>query len=89
MVKTSLLVCLLALLAAAAPPASASRLLSPERHGQRKMPGDFTHHYGTYRNHSHQDRPLFGFLRGNGRATARHRAAHHNKSGHRRTTGLF
>ena len=99
MKKIAFFTCLLGLLAAT-PPATARPaaraswpfwLSSPERHGQRKMPGDYTHHYGTYRNHSRQESSgLFGFLRGNGHAPARHRGSlHARKSGHRRTSGLF
>lgn len=87
MVKAAFFACLLALLAIAAPPATARPayaswpfwLSKPERHGQRKLAGDYTHHYGTYRNHSRQD--------GGGHSTARHKGSlHHSR---RRTTGLF
>ena len=98
MVKAAFFACLLALLAAAAPAADARPthtswpfwLSKPERHGQRKLAGDYTHHYGTYRYHSHQDGGLFSFLHSNGHATARHRGPLRSyKSGHRRTSGLF
>ncbi len=95
MVKAAFFACLLALLAVATPPATAHAswpfwLSKPEHHGQRKLAGDYTHHYGTYRNHSRQDGgSLFGFLHGSGHSTARHKGALHHKSGHRRTTGLF
>ena len=97
MVKAAFFACLLALLAVGAPPATARPthaswpfwLSKPERHGQRKLAGDYTHHYGTYRNHSRQDGGSpFGFLRGSGHTTARHKSLHH-KSSRRRTTGLF
>ncbi|MDO7886729.1 hypothetical protein [Hymenobacter cheonanensis] len=99
MTRFAFLAGLLLLLAAAAPatarPAYRASwpfwLSKPERHGSRKLAGDYTHHYGTYRNHSRPDGGgLFGFLHGNGRATARHKGpmrAH--KSSRRRTTGLF
>ena len=99
MVRLAFLASLLTLLAAAAPatarpahPASWPFWFSkPERHGSRKLAGDYTPHYGTYRGHSRQDGGgLFSFLRGSGRATARHKSpgrAHH--SSHRRTSGLF
>ncbi|WP_223649471.1 hypothetical protein [Hymenobacter psoromatis] len=94
MLKTALSLCLLGLLSvgsAAARPASwPFWFSSPERHGQRKLPGDYTHHYGTYRYHSHQDNGVFSFLHGSGRASARHQGPlHARKSSHRRTTGLF
>ena len=100
MVKTAFFACLLGLLAAATPPATARPAAraswpfwfsSPERHGQRKMPGDYTHHYGTYRFHSHSEGSgLFGFLHGSGHAAARHKGSSHaHKSSHRRTSGLF
>ncbi|TDN40388.1 hypothetical protein E4631_11405 [Hymenobacter sp. UV11] len=96
MVKAAFFACLLALLATAAPAATARPatwpfwLSKPERHGQRKLAGDFTHHYGTYRNHSRQDggSPL-SFLHGNGHSTARHKGQLHHKSSRRRTSGLF
>ena len=95
MLKAAFFAGLLALLTAAAPPATARParwpfwLSQPERHGQRKLAGDYTHHYGTYRYHSRSESSgLFGFLRGGGHATARHQGSH-RKSGHRRTTGLF
>jgi hypothetical protein len=65
-------------------------LSTPERHGSRKLAGDYTHHYGTYRNHSRQDGGLLSFLHGNGRATARHKGPlRSHKSSRRRTSGLF
>jgi hypothetical protein len=98
MVKAAFFACLLALLAAAAPPATARPahaswpfwLSKPERHGQRKLAGDYTPRYGTYRNHSRQDGGgLFSFVHGSGRPAVRHNSSLHHKSGHRRTTGLF
>ena len=95
MLKTAFSCCLLGLLTIGSVAARPARwpfwLSSPERHGQRKMPGDYTHHYGTYRNHSRQESSgLFGFLRGGGHAPARHKGPlHARKSGHRRTSGLF
>lgn len=98
MVKAAFFACLLALLAVATPPATARPahaswpfwLSKPERHGQRKLAGDYTHHYGTYRNHSRQDGGgPFSFLHGSGHSMARHKGSLHHKSGRRRTTGLF
>ena len=99
MVKAAFFACLLGLLAFATAPATARPtraswpfwLSKPERHGSRKLPGDYTTHYGTYRNHSRQDGAgLFSFLHGNGRATARHKSpARSHRSRHRRTSGIF
>jgi hypothetical protein len=98
MVRFAFLASLLALLAAAAPTSASARpakwpfwLSKPERHGSRKLAGDYTHHYGTYRGHSRPDGGgLFGFLRGGGHATARHHGpARAHRSSHRRTSGLF
>lgn len=96
MARFAFLASLLTLLAAAAPATAQPTkwpfwLSMPERHGSRKLAGDYTHHYGTYRGHSRQDGGgLFSFLHGSGRATARHkRAGHAHKSSHRRTSGLF
>ncbi|MGI4762804.1 MAG: hypothetical protein ACRYF0_18985 [Janthinobacterium lividum] len=89
---------MLTLLAAAAPatarPTHQAKwpfwLSKPERHGSRKLAGDYTHHYGTYRNHSRQDGGFLSFLHGDGRATARHKGPlHTHKSSRRRTSGLF
>lgn len=60
MIRTVLALCLLGLLAAApatARPASSNWwfwLSKPERHGSRKMPGDFRPVYTTYRLHTHE-----------------------------------
>jgi hypothetical protein len=99
MVRLAFLASLLTLLAAAAPatarPAHQAKwpfwLSKPERHGSRKLAGDYTHHYGTYRGHSRPDGGgLFGFLHGGGHATARHHGpARARSSSHRRTSGLF
>jgi len=99
MLRTAFFLCLLALLAAgpaSARPAHTSWpfwLSKPERHGSRKLAGDYTHHYGTYRNHSHSDSSgLFSFLRPSGRHSAlarRKSRAHANKARHRRTSGIF
>lgn len=96
MVRLAFFAGLLLLLAAAAPATAHGTkwpfwLSKPERHGSRKLPGDYTHHYGTYRNHSHQDgEGLFSFLHSSGRATARHKSAGRvHRSSHRRTSGLF
>ena len=99
MVRLAFFACLLALLAATAPatarPGHQAKwpfwLSKPERHGSRKLAGDYTHHYGTYRNHSRADGGgLFGFLHGSGHATARHKSVGRvHKSSHRRTSGLF
>jgi len=99
MVRLTLLASLLTLLTAANPaaahPAHPAKwpfwLSTPERHGSRKLPGDYTHHYGTYRGHSRPNNGgLLSFLHGNGRATARHQGAQRSHKGsHRRTSGLF
>ena len=73
MLKTAFSLCLLGLLSIGSAAARPARwpfwFSSPERHGHRKLPGDYTHHYGTYRYHSHQDNGLFGFLPGRGHCT--------------------
>jgi hypothetical protein len=98
MVRLALFACFLTLLAATTPatarPAYPAKwpfwLSKPEHHGSRKLAGDYTHHYGTYRNHSRQDGGLLSFMRGNGHATARHKGPlRTHRSSHRRTSGLF
>jgi hypothetical protein len=99
MIKAAFFACLLGLLATAALPATARPahtswpfwLSKPERHGQRKLAGDFKPNYGTYRYHSHQDSNLFGFLHSGGRSAARHKRgpAHAPRSSHRRTSVIF
>lgn len=99
MVRIAFFAGLLALLATAALPASAHPshaswpfwLSKPERHGSRKLAGDFKPNYGTYRYHSHQDGGgLFSFLHSGSRSTARHKGpARGHKSSQRRTSGLF
>ena len=99
MLRTAFLLCLLALLAAGpalARPAHTSWpfwLSKPERHGSRKLAGDYTHHYGTYRHHSRNDSSgLFGFLHTGSRrsALARRKGRAHASKGHRRrTSGVF
>ena len=100
MLKTAILLCVLGLLAvgpATARPTKATWFFwfsKPERHGSRKLPGDYTHINTTYRNHSrgNESSGLFGFLRGGNRrsATARHKSRPHaRKSGHKHTTGIF
>ncbi|NML63992.1 hypothetical protein HHL22_02125 [Hymenobacter sp. RP-2-7] len=59
MLRTAVSFCLLALLALPLAPAHAQPtwwfwLSKPERHGSRKMAGDFRPVYGTYRLHSHE-----------------------------------
>jgi hypothetical protein len=97
MLRTAFILCLLGLLAAG--PASAHPswpfwLAKPERHGSRKLPGDYTHHYGTYRNHSRSEGDgLFSFLRpGGNRRSALARCKgrpHASKARRRRTSGIF
>ena len=102
MVRFALFACLLGLLAAA--PASARPATGgwrfwfskPERHGQRKLAGDFTHINTTYRYHSRERQGPFSFLHlGSQRPnTARHKSAAHRHTGparnsHKRTSGLF
>ena len=99
MVRLAFFACVVALLGAAAPatarPAHEAKwpfwLSKPERHGSRKLPGDYTHHYGTYRHHSRPNSGgLLSFGRGNGHTAARHKGALRNHhSSHRRTSGLF
>jgi hypothetical protein len=99
MIRLAFFACLLTLLAAAGPATARPFhraswpfwLSKPERHGSRKLPGDYTHHYGTYRNHSRQESSGFlGFLHSNERTTARHKGPlRSHRAGHRRTTGLF
>jgi hypothetical protein len=67
MLRTTVSLCLLALLAAPLAPARASNtwwfwLSRPERHGSRKMPGDFRPNYASYRYHSRERKGFFGFL---------------------------
>jgi hypothetical protein len=65
MVRIAFALGLLGLLAFGASPAAASPratnwwfwLSKPERHGSRKMPGDFRPVYGSYRLHSHERPP--------------------------------
>ncbi len=98
MLRTALLLSLLALLAAGPTSARATHtswpfwLSKPERHGSRKLPGDYTHHYGTYRHHSRNDSSgLFSFLRPSRRSTLARRKsrAHANKARRHRTSGIF
>lgn len=99
MTRLVFLASLLGLLATATLPTSAHAnhsswpfwLSKPERHGSRKLAGDYTHHYGTYRNHSRQESSgLFGFLQGSRSGTARHKGPlHGHKSSRRRTSGIF
>ena len=100
MLRTAFFLALLGLLAAATPatarPAHTSWpfwLSKPERHGQRKLAGDFKPNYGTYRNHSHNDgEELFSFLHSGNRrsALARHKSRPHaHRGGRKRTSGIF
>jgi hypothetical protein len=99
MLRTAFFLCLLGLLAAGpatARPAHTSWpfwLSKPERHGSRKLPGDYTHHYGTYRNHSRQDGDgLFSFLHSGNRRSAlarRKGRPHVSKARRGRTSGIF
>lgn len=100
MVRTALFVCLLGGLLAASPafarpshPSWPFWLSRPERHGQRKLAGDYTPRYGTYRYHSHQEGSgLFGFLHsGNRRSSlARHKGrSHSRRGGRKRMSGIF
>jgi hypothetical protein len=100
MLRTAFLLCLLGLLAAGpatARPAHTSWpfwLSKPERHGSRKLPGDYTHINKTYRNHSRQDgNGLFSFLHPGGSrrsALARRKGRPHVSKAHRRrTSGIF
>lgn len=102
MLRTAFILCLLGLLAAGPAPASAHPahtswpfwLSKPERHGSRKLAGDYTHHYGTYRNHSRPDSGgLFSFRRpgGNRRSVLARRKGrpHASKARRRRTSGIF
>ena len=78
MLRTAVSLCLLALLALPLAPAHAQPtwwfwLSQPERHGSRKMAGDFRPVYSSYRFHSRERRGLFGFLHRGGRPNlARH-----------------
>lgn len=99
MLRTAFLLCLLGLLAAGptmARPTHASWpfwLSKPERHGSRKLAGDYTHHYGTYRNHSRNEGGgLLSFLHPSPRRSAlarRKGRAHASKARHHRTSGIF
>jgi len=100
MSKTAIFLCLLGLLAAGPASAHPTRaawpfwLGKPERHGSRKLPGDYTHINKTYRNHSRSNESsgFFGFLHPGSRhaATARHKGRPHvRKSGHKHTAGIF
>ncbi|MVN77315.1 hypothetical protein GO988_13350 [Hymenobacter sp. HMF4947] len=90
---TFLFLCLLGLAAsvADATPAAAQRKPYALRNS-RLTRGNFVPVYKTYRNHSHQDRPLFSFLHFGGQhsATARHRGGRPaSHSSRRHTTGIF
>lgn len=100
MVRVAFLACLLGLLATAAPAGASPApvgwpfwLSRPERHGQRKLPGDYTHINTTYRNHSrHDGGGLFSFLHAGSRRSAlarRQRRPHAHRGGRKRTSGLF
>ncbi len=99
MLRTAFLLSLLALLAAgpaSARPTHASWpfwLSKPERHGSRKLAGDYTHHYGTYRHHSRQDGGgLFSFLHSGNRRSAlarRKSRSRASKARRHRTSGIF
>jgi len=102
MVRLAFFACLLTLLAAAAPatarPVHQAKwpfwLSKPERHGSRKLPGDYTHINKTYRNHSRptESSGFLGFLHKGSQhtATARYKSRPHvRKSGHKHTTGIF
>ncbi|QKG56086.1 hypothetical protein GKZ68_05185 [Hymenobacter sp. BRD128] len=100
MVRIALFACLLGLLASTTPatarPPHASWpfwLSRPERHGQRKLAGDFTHINKTYRNHSRNGGGgLVGFLHSGNRrsALARHQSRPHtHRGGRKRTSGIF
>ncbi|MGI4832481.1 MAG: hypothetical protein ACRYFK_03370 [Janthinobacterium lividum] len=83
MLRTTVSLCLLALLALPLAPTHAQPtwwfwLSRPERHGQRKLAGDFTHINSTYRFHSRERRGLFGFLHRGGRPNL----ARHHQGGH-------
>jgi hypothetical protein len=96
MLRTALFLCLLGLLAAA--PATARPtgttgwfwLSKPERHGSRKLAGDFTPVYKNYRYHSRRQRGLLGFLH-HSSPVARHHKARPKATSTRKhtTTGLF
>jgi hypothetical protein len=99
MFRNAFLLGLLALLAAGPAPAHPTHtswpfwLSKPERHGSRKLAGDYTHHYGTYRHHSRNEGDgLFSFLHTGNRRSAlarRKGRAHASKARHRRTSGIF
>ncbi|GAA4497843.1 hypothetical protein GCM10023172_13410 [Hymenobacter ginsengisoli] len=100
MVRIALFACLLGLLVPAAPATAAPShaswpfwLSQPERHGQRKLPGDYTHINKTYRNHSRNDgEGLFSFLHSGNRrsALARHQnRPHPHRGGRKHTSGIF
>ena len=80
---------LLGLTATATMAAPTTALRKPNAmRNSRLTRGNFVPVYKTYRNHSHQDRPLLSFLHFGGHhpATARH---HGSRPSRRHTTGIF
>ena len=96
MLRTVLfLLLLLGLLAAAAASARPAHwpfwLGRPERHGSRKLAGDYTHARGSYRYHSRERRGFFGFLHFGSQhpGLARHRPAGHQRQPSHRHPGVY
>jgi hypothetical protein len=102
MIRTALFLCLLSGLLVSVAPVTARPshtswpfwLSRPERHGQRKLAGDFRPQYGTYRNHSrgNEGSGLLSFLHSGNRKSAlarRKSRPHVHRGGRKRTSGIF
>jgi len=100
MLRAAIFLFLLGVLAAAPAAARPSRatawpfwLSKPERHGSRKLAGDFTHINTTYRYHSRERRGVLGFLHLRGQQPVAHHKAtgkpHAGKASRKHTSGMF